>query len=329
MSSFLFHVLFRRWEALSELVDDKEDQDRLYSPNGCDTYQVCIGNILLGLQKQEANVVVRAVHEAREGSLDSLSIVARENYTRSYPDIVRLHCLRELENAAELLLSERNGTLSTLDEVANSNTSEGWEWDSRLNLATSKGSSSIISTRVALARIGAEPELQGSLFLSIGKQARKQRLYGIAENYLSQAESVLSASDINSSPSSKLGHLLYSTRVQVAKLKHECGESTLALRILGQESVQSICDQMLLIIGDESKIRNMAVAYERNVLMKTGIEVATDTDTKLSDRFVSRLLKSTQWMIEGGLTGGSAVVNRFRVIHVLAPSWEKGKRRIS
>jgi hypothetical protein len=35
-------------------------------------------------------------------------------------------------------------------------------------------------------------------------------------------------------------------------------------------------------------------------------------------------LQSTLWMIEGGLRSSAQVVNRFRVIHKLAPEWERG-----
>jgi hypothetical protein len=328
--SFAIEAAWRlgRWETLLGLVTEKEkdrETHNLSPRSSYDKHQVCMGRIFLGMWKQDSNAVAKGVQEAREASMESLSIVARENYARSYSEIVKLHCLRELENATEILFKENKSSGSTLDEVANSKANEGWRWDGRLNVATSRGASSIISIRVALARINSEPVLEGSLFLRIGKQARKNRLYGIAENFLSQAESVLSAPGSDSSNNQKLGHLLYSARVQVAKLKHECGESTLALRLLGQESVQAICGQMLPDIDNEAKIKEIAVAYERNRMLNTGISTSTDNDAALSDRFVSRLLKSTQWMIEGGLTGGYEVIGRFRVIHKLAPKWEKGK----
>ena len=315
-----------RWKTLEELVNDEEDKgSHVVSSHTSGGYEVCIGQTVLGLQKGDPTMVSRAVQEARKVTLDSLSIVARENYSRSYPDIVRLHCLREMENAAVVLFREIDQMQVTLEEAAHPNSTEGWEWDSRMNLATSKGASSIISTRVVLARISGESELQGSLFLSIGKQARKQHLHGIAENYLSQAESVFLASGRLSTSASKLGNLLYSTRVQLAKLKHEQGESTLALRLLGQDSVQKIYDRMIPHKHNATMTRKMAVEYERERMLKSGLSFSADSDEALSDRFVSRLLKSTQWMVEGGLTSGSEVLGRFQMIHQLAPKWEKGE----
>jgi serine/threonine-protein kinase ATR len=329
-TSFAVEAAWRlgRWQTLSDLVETDLVAYKSSGEFSCyDTYQMCTGKAMLGLQRKEASTITSAIQSARETLMQRLSGVARESYSRSYSEIVRLQCLREIENANDVLCVEADAGSLTLDEVAHSTSHEGWAWDGRLDLSTSHGASSVISTRVALARLSGDPVLEGSLFLSIGKRARKNLLHTIAENFFSQAEAAFTSISPNEfSTNSKLGNLLDSIRVQVAKLKHEKGESAVALKMLGQEGVQRTFDQMLLDVENSESIMKLAVKYERQRIARMSGLVASvgDNDKTLSHRFASRLLRLTQWTVEGGLKGGSEIVGRFRVIHKLAPEWEKG-----
>jgi hypothetical protein len=329
-TSFAVEAAWRlgRWQILSDLIESEDGKPRpTLSSNH--TYHICSGKAMLGLQRKEVLTVATAIQNAREVLMQSLSSVARESYARSYSEIVRLQCLRELENAHDFLCQENyeySGQL-TLNEIAHSTSTEGWSWDGRLSLVASYCAASVISTRVALARLSGDPVLEGSLFLNSGKRARKNGLQTVAENYFSQAQAAFASMPQNEfARNSKLGNLVDATREQLAKMKHQSGESAVALKILGQASVQRVIDQMLHDMETPESLRKLAVKYERQRIGKlSGLAASVhDDDNALTDRFASRLLRLTQWMAEGGLKGGSEIMGRFRIIHKLAPNWEKG-----
>lgn len=328
--SFAVEAAWRlgRWQTLAGLIENEVDKDMPGANFDCyDTYQLSTGKAMLGIQRRETSKVLSAIRSGREVLLQNLSIFARESYARSYPEIVRLQCLRELENATEILCQDSNACNFTLDEIAHSTLTDGWAWDGRLDLATSRGASSVISTRVALARLSGDSVLEGSLFLNIGKRARKNGLFSIAENFFSQAEAAFSSIPPNKLYTNpKLGMLMDATRVQVAKLKHETGESTIALKMLGQEGVHRAFEQMLPQIQNAPKIQEIAVNYERQRITEVqGLSTSvTENKQTLTNRFASRILRLTQWTVEGGLKGGSEITGRFEIIHKLAPKWEKG-----
>jgi serine/threonine-protein kinase ATR len=334
VTSFAVEAAWRlgRWETLSDMVEKDS------SSSGIDTgfqtmHQISVGKAMLGLHRKDRDMVTSALERSREALMHGLSSAARESYSRSYSNIVALQCVRELENASDILCLEINTDPSSLDEIAHSTANEGWAWTGRLNLLSSHGSSSVISTRVALARLCGEPVLEGSLFLSIGNRARKNGLYSIAENFFSKAEAAFTSiptNELAKSPT-KIGDLLDVTRESVAKLKHESGESALALKILGHQSVQNAYDRMLTEFDNLDALKNIAVNHERERVrnLSGSILLAKDDEKTLTDRFARRLLRLTQWTVDGGLKGGSEITRRYRIMHKLAPEWEKGKVNLS
>jgi hypothetical protein len=147
----------------------------------------------------------------------------------------------------------------------------------------------------------------------MGKRARKNGLYNIATNAFSQAEAAFDS--VDSKSSSALNDFSSTLRMQVAKLRHDTGESSMALRMLGQEDVERMAHL------DETALRLAAV----NHVKRTMASVLGSVESKLIDGFVRSVLQSTRWMVEGGLKGGAEIMARFRIIHRLAPNWEKGK----
>lgn len=337
ITSFAVEAAWRlgRWQMVSDLIDNETEKEapKLNSPP-YDTYRLSTGKAILGIERKENSTVLSAIQSGREALMESLSSVARESYARCYSDIVRLQCLRELENASEILCHENGAGLFTLDEIAHSTTNDGWAWDGRLNLTSSHGASSVISTRVALARIGRDPVLEGTLFLNIGKRSRQSGLHAIAENFFTQAGAAFASIPSNElSKNLNLGIFMDSTKVQIAKLKHQIGESTLALKILGQENVQHTYDLMLREVqdagGKSRNVRKLAIEFEEErIRQASGVAElggrASNSNDALVKRFSSRLLRLTQWMVESGLAGGAEIRSRFQIIHELAPSWEKG-----
>jgi len=165
--------------------------------------------------------------------------------------------------------------------------------------------------RLALARLSGDSTLEASLFIKTGKQARKSGLYNIAANCFAQAETaILSIRDGQSA-----GLDMSSLRIQVAKLKHDCGRSNAALRMLGLENIET----NIQLTGPELSAES--ALYVKNAL---GMDGETPSNDAMNSLFAKRLLQSTRWMIDGGLKAGTEVVRRFEIIHKLAPKWEKG-----
>jgi hypothetical protein len=147
----------------------------------------------------------------------------------------------------------------------------------------------------------------------MGKRARKNGLYNIATNAFAQAEAAFDS--IGSESRSGLNDFSSTLRMQVAKLRHDTGESSMALRMLGQEDVERMADL------DEPSLRLAAVSHVKRTVAST----LGSVESKMIDGFVRSVLQSTRWMVEGGLKGGTEIMARFRIIHRLAPGWEKGK----
>jgi serine/threonine-protein kinase ATR len=313
-----------RWSTLTLILDDfNRDHPREHCLDSDGLYRVSLGKAMQGLHNRSESVVATSIRTARQALMSGLSNVARDSYSRSYSYLIRLHCLREIENACSVMCSHASQNVSmSLEEIAASSSHEGWNWDGRLNVVSVAGCSSIIDVRLALARLAGDSKLEGSLFLTVGNKARKSGLVHVAANFLAQAEAccIRSRSDADASSASAayINELLSSIRLQFAKLKHRNGESSAALRILGLENVAGMVET------DENSLRSFAIKHERNAIpgfVIDGRDQAADVN-----RFSRRLLHSTQWMVEGGIKGGLEVMDRFRMVQRLSPTWEKGKK---
>jgi hypothetical protein len=294
-----------RWESLAELVDVKGTS----SIDSDGSYQVSLGHVMLGLHTKDLESVTSGLKRARGALMEGLSSVARESYSRAYDRIIRLQSLREIEDASHLVCAEDSAM--NLGEWAGLDA--GCGWDRRLDFVSPSGATTIINTRLALARLRSDSAFEGSLFLNMGKRARKNGLYNIATNAFAQAEAAFDS--IGSESRSGLNDFSSTLRMQVAKLRHDTGESSMALRMLGQEDVERMADL------DEPSLRLAAVSHVKRTVAST----LGSVESKMIDGFVRSVLQSTRWMVEGGLKGGTEIMARFRIIHRLAPGWEKGK----
>ena len=308
-----------RWNTLSEIMDQEGLRSIDDSIGAEGRYQAAQGWAMLGLHRKNACTVAKAVKVARQAVMDSLSSVARESYSRAYPYIVRLQCLREIEDAKDFLCSPDGSNPMTFIEFTKSEGNDGWGWQRRLELVSPASSEAVIDTRLGLARLAQDPILEGSLFLTVGTKARKNGLFNISADALAQAESAFNCVP-QGADGREVAGLLGVTKMQVAKMKHDSGESSAALKMLGQDHVQHMVD----MIGstDAEKAKRMVLAQEMEV---SGLNGAQQDNDIIVQRFASRVLQSTKWIIEGGLKDGAEIMNRFRLVHKLAPNMEKGE----
>jgi hypothetical protein len=69
----------------------------------CVCMQVCCGTILEAAQRGAQSAVLAGIERERAEVLEVLPAIAGESYARSYPDLLKLHMLQELEDACNLM----------------------------------------------------------------------------------------------------------------------------------------------------------------------------------------------------------------------------------
>jgi hypothetical protein len=300
-----------RWGAMDDLLAAANGLEDVFDVST--TYHLSLGKLMLGLQQRSQRLVDTSLASGRMSTLSALSNMSRESYSRSYPYLVRLQCLREIEDASQIFAGE----VQNLSEMTNAAT--GLDWNDRLDVVSTLKSTTIIDVRSALARLANDTALEGSLHLTKGMKARKSGMYKVAANSFAKAASTISQTNRAKDKHSmiELADFMGSVQMQLAKLQHNVGESEAALQILGDDDVRGWLD-----IGGGGHAQKFAL--ERDASAMSILLKSTGHDVANSDRFAKRLLQSTQWMVEGGLKGVSELTERFRVAHELAPKWEKG-----
>lgn len=292
-----------RWDTLSSIL--------LRNEAGCvdmdGKYQVCLGKTLLAIENKEPGAVVDNLRNARNAVMEKLAIAARDSYVRSYEQIVRLRSLQEIEDFSGFLIDSKSFPPLISPVVAE-------DWGRRLEAASPESAVSLINVRLAISRLAKDSALEGRLFLDFGRRARKNWKHNIALNAFSRANEAfdVARSRIDITDISSL-------QLERAKLKHQIGESSAALRLLDQGDIEAISQLDPAQARTEVNSRVSAVV---------GIRVDLDEDSAVQV-FVRNALKSIKWMIEGGLKGGNEILSGFRLIHRLAPKWEKGHFRFA
>lgn len=317
-----------RWDTLSTLLERGGRNVLDVRKEPADLYREEIGKVMLCLRDRDAMGANASLQTSRKAAMESLACVARESFSKAYSDIVKLHCIRELEDAATFLCHRVTPNDVSLVEITESTLHDGWAWEGRLRWATLRAASTIMSTRVAIARLGQEPVVEASLCLSIGKHARKHGMRTVAENFFSNAEVRLASiphSEYVRNPT--LEGLVNDVQVEYAKLKNTFGENGTALKLLGQDMVQNAFEKMSEDLENPEYLRLTAVEYERTRILNLfgAFAAKIPNDKVLSERFAKRLLRTTQWTVDGGMKSGSEIIERFRAVHKLSPEWEKGR----
>lgn len=289
-----------QWDTLSRLTDASS----LVASDPETAHQLNLGKSVLSLHRKDFSGAMAGIQKAREAVMDGLSSAALESYGRAYNHIVRLQAIREIEDVAELLCSHEATSFGQFVR------DPAISWDYRFHLVSSSGANFVTNTRLALARLGGDHEFEAELMLLNSKRARKSGLYDIASNACDQAEACLDAVDIGISARLKFDVLL-----EGAKIKHDGGTSGLALRMLGKENLE-----VMMTMKD----RELFQAAKRQTLQVLGLSERRMPEKECMDIFVRSALKSTRWMIEGGLKGSSEIMARFQIINRIAPRFEKG-----
>eukprot|EP00977_Amphora_coffeiformis_P015047 scaffold4341_cov161-Amphora_coffeaeformis.AAC.1 len=294
-----------RWDILKGLVVENHS---VGSVNGSTPHNVRmeLGQAMLAIKEKDASSAMIAIDRAREAVMAPLATTARESYSRAYSHIVKLHSLREIEDAVPIICNAdaENDLAAFVADCGG--------WKKRLDAADPSYTMDLAQSRLALARIVGNHGLEAELFLSIGRRARKDRQYSIAASALAQAE----ASFDIAAKSPSLNAQRCSLIIEQAKLKHETGESSASLRLLNMDDIE-----LMLELDDatrESEIHRRVCA-----MLPRDAELGMSKDSA-AEVFRKSALLSTKWMIEGGVKDCSRVIQRFTTIHKVAERWEKG-----
>ena len=321
-----------QWDTLDNILDswDKSTHREIESesspsrvevdPEG--RYDVSFSRAMLGLHTFDEELVTMSIKEARNAVLLSLSGAARESYSRAYPYLLNLQCIREIEDASGLMRNENSLPISFSD-LAQSESAYGWDWDGRLRMTGSKalGSSAVMNVRLALTRIFDERVMEGGFWLKEGKRARKRGLFHIAEHSLAHADAALdmqirSGRMLDPIALKALQGHCNDVKLQYAKLNFATGKSTGALRLLGQENL----DIKGLLEQQRDSLRKAVTSIQRP---EDG-RISIDDEDACVKMFGRCLLTGTEWIHDGGLKSGSEVIDRYKLVSQLLPDWERG-----
>jgi serine/threonine-protein kinase ATR len=297
-----------------------------------DTFQMSLGRAISSVYHCNYEQAKTDMRTAKESVMGSLSTVARESYAKSYEFLVQLHQIREVEDSFIYFTQDSQSPKLRLEHMAGSVGPQGWFWNGRLHFPTPKAASTIIQTRLAIARLAKDSLYESSLLLQMGRHARKNGLSYAAESFLCSAEATLmglsceEGQDIH-----HLAGLVDEVRNQYAKLKKQSGDNSMALNILNQGATELCFKELMRVEKSASnvnrKLKKIAVAHEaeqiREMFKREPRPSKYSSDSVLAERYARRLLRVTQWTVDSGVQDG-AVVERFEVVIKLSAKWEKG-----
>lgn len=300
-----------QWDDLERMLE--RDATFKQRTDHCEIFRVSVGRAMLGLRDGSEDQVRSAIEQGRRALMNGLAQLASESYARAYPALVRLHSLREIEDALHVL-SLRDGCNESRPSISAMTASGGQgslDWDTRLQMVSPVERSSIVDVRLGLARILKDSALEGSLLYNEGRRLRKEGLHEAAATLFAKAENAFKFVGRDQSPSSRAaGKLMGNIQVQVAKIHHQLGRSSNALGILGN-----------------SDVRGWSRLEKAEIRAKVREIAATDVSQEEAalEHFTAKLVLSTKWMVESGLQGVSEIMERYRIAVELLPESEKGK----
>eukprot|EP00804_Cyclotella_cryptica_P008905 CCRYP_012021-RA/>CCRYP_012021-RA protein AED:0.02 eAED:0.02 QI:94/1/1/1/0.87/0.88/9/625/3358 len=277
-----------KWSVLDELSE--VDIESFSNPSG--RHQLSFGRVMHSLNCRSSSKFLSSLQEAREYIMTSLSSAARDSYCQSYPYLMQLHALREVERASSGFFGNATNCELTCDE-----------WRQRLSLTSpdSTGSNIIVNARLALSRMSNEPISEGMVWLDIGKLARKGGLFQVAEQCLTHADVSFCASLDTTGPISRMAReAIGKVKLQFAKLKYALGETTTALNLVEDDVPSSVFHL------DGEQLHSFV------------------SNSELSVDVIGRLvLQATGWMVSDGLKSGSEIRSRYQTVLKLVPNWER------
>ena len=168
--------------------------------------------------------------------ISSISTASHKSYSRAFPRLIKLHCLKDIVDFCNILTQcTTNQSTDLYWQLAESD----WAWNERLDCIGSDMTRyiPILNMRLALARLSSESTiLEGELWLTMGKKARKGELYHIALNALTHAL-LFQKKNLNLKKDRILQSNSTEVLLKIAKMKYKIGKLTEALQILEHDDI--------------------------------------------------------------------------------------------
>lgn len=280
------------WPVLDNLVNTVNDESSI---DANARYQISFGRTMHSLHSKSLARVDACLIDSRASVISSLSSAARDGYSRSYPYLLQLQALNEVEFISSILSDEKENSQTSFLDIMTSK-----QWTKRLEVSTPDitGSSTIMNARLVLSRMENEPYIEGTMWLDIGKVARKGGLYRVSQNSFTQANVAFCKTlNLNKQARESIGKV----KLQVAKLKHAVGESTTALKLIEDDIPASIFQM------DDKQLQTYF----------------SSTDAESRETIARRILQATEWMACDGLKSTQDIKDRYLTALKLAPNWER------
>lgn len=249
---------------------------------------VRVSALSTGISPSDARASFNAsIAVARADVMTSLAAASMESYSRAYPSLVRLHCLRELERAADLA--------QLPDAASRDHSVATWDLDARLALTSPSACvrEAVLAPRHALFRIFDLKDREAGVWLDVARLARG------AGNHVAASAALLRASALGSDVAP----------IQSAKLLYLQGHVHRALQQL--EPVERDLDT----VGERLQASCAAAQGQGEDRVQ-----AAQRQCALEAK---RTLYATRWMVESRLVPESTAVARFNTVCKLHPHWEK------
>ena len=277
-----------RWENLSQMAGDSVDAAMPATSDA--KFHLSLGKAILAIQRGEKSPTILNIANAREAVMEQLAVACQDSYTQSCKQLVRLRNLQELEDYS--LTKAQKGDAPAIDVE---------DWSRQLETASPESAVPLINVRIAISRLMADRNLEGSLFLDIGRRARKNGKSTIATSAFARADEAFNTPGVQASVTE-----LSSLQLERAKLKHDVGESSEALRLLDLGNFESL-----------AQIRKSETCKEvaQRVASMIGVDEKVVDEKLAVEVFVRSAMKSLSWMVDDGLKGGREIMSGFQVIH--------------
>ncbi|CAB1117116.1 unnamed protein product [Ectocarpus sp. CCAP 1310/34] len=247
--------------------------------------------VMLRLEEARPAPFAAAITQARADVMAGLGAASMESYRRAYPFLLKLHSLREAEQAFEAIHGHR-------EPAKRQEALRSLGWEQRLS-----------AMGASLRKLA--PVLAADNWLQLAKRARAAGQFAVAGAALRRA--------------GRLGVCQDRLAFEEAKLAREREGVHRALVIL--EPVETDVDSLkalLTVKGTISKSRGGTtiggVGTSSSSLPRSGLDI--DGDERL--QLARKLLLTTEWIVEAGQKHGQAVVARYKLALQLRPGWEKG-----
>jgi hypothetical protein len=261
-----------------------------------DRHQLCLGRVMHSLHKKSHPEFTLALQEAREVVMTSLSSAARDSYSQSYPHIMQLQALREVEQTSR-------GWFKRSSHESNTILCNEWTHGLSMSSPASSVSNVIMDTRLALCRMTDQPMAEGLLWLEIGKRARKGGLFQVSEQCLTHADAAFCSLSSSTAAPALAQESVGKVKLQLAKLKYALGETTAALNLIENDVPSSIFH-----------------------LEGRDLQACVSRSGRSVDNIGRLLLQATEWIASDRLKSVSEIRSRYQTVLRLVPKWERGKR---